>query len=1068
MTLHDLPKDDDPGSPVSSIEEFLRRREDLDRSIRDRFQRPVAVAFTDIVASTDYFEKLGDLEGRLMLQRHHDLLRPVIEAHGGTVTKTLGDGLMVSFRDPVRAALAAAEIQRRLASENKGREPLEQIRVRIGMHWGLAIVEETDIHGDVPNTAARLCSLAKKGDILVSRSLVDAVRDAPEIAHEYVGAKTLKGKTLPVDVYRILWDPFQEADLKRTLPPGREGPESGGASCRLTFQMEDDILRIDASWGKREDGVPRSLRVPFQEREVRELVEEIDECLLGTDSRGRVSKEQVRRLENLGTNLYEILVPRDLAKEVLDRRPDSVLCGIDPALVHIPWELLHDGESFFCLKYSMGRMVLSSPSTDLPRGKSRPAGVGVLIVADPRGDLTAARAEGISVRRVFTRKDIPGLRVYLSSREATCAFLEDQLPQYDLFHYAGHWDFDGADPSLSGFLLSDGKFETGRLLGLARRKRLPRLVFANACRSVRDPGGSSGERLHGLAGGFLQSGVRHYIGSRLDVFDRSSSAFAREFYTRLLEGSPVGEALRYARQRSIEHYGKETLTWASYVLHGDPLETFPDRGVAPAGAFSFLSRFWRNKVRRWPVLSLVSALVLILGLFVLGIRRESPGPNALRRPGEEAFHLLHTGQISRAEGLLQSMTDKNAVYYQGLSALALAKGNVEEAREAWKSARSREPDDPYLDVLAARFALASGNTDEARLSFRKIANEEKLQPWQRAEIHLDLGRIELMRGSLNEALEEFDRALQADPAFLPVYTARGLTLERLGRLEGAVDSYEKGASVNCDDVVNFGLYRRSRQEKEARRNEEQKKRIDDLVAQLVQAYGEGPRSLSGADPWTSRPLSLFFLDLEPRGAPSPREGEDAFFSQLIAGELAECPRIQVVERALLDRLLEELRLSSSQLAEPQTALRLGKILSARVLCTGSILRHQGRVQLNLKAVDTETTRVMAHSSALVPGGEDPVAAVRKTSRQFRERLTEAYPVRCRIREVLGSQLTLNAGSLCGIATDMRLRVMEPEGKGAELVVLDVSDGSSTAVLVSPQARLQPGWRVEEIPGARGG
>jgi len=528
----------------------------------------------------------------------------------------------------------------------------------------------------------------------------------------------------------------------------------------------------------------------------------------------------------------------------------------------------------------------------------------------------------------------------------------------------------------------------------------------------------------------------------------------------------VGDALRHARHRSIAHYGRETLTWASYVLHGDPSETFPDRAVAPAGAFWFLSRVWRDKVRRWSVLALV--LVLAVGLFALGIRRESPGPNILRRPGEEAFHLLHAGQISRAEGLLQSMTDKNALYYQGLSALALAKGNVEEAREAWKSARSQGSDDPYLDVLAARMALASGDTDEARLSLRKIPAAEKLQPWQQAEIHLDLGRIEMMQGAWNEALQEFDRALQADPAFLPAYTAKGLALERLGRLDGAVASYEKGASVNCDDVVNFGLYRRSRQEKETRRNEEQKKRINELVAQLVQAYGEGPRSLSGADPWTSRPLSLFLIELDPRGTPSPREGEDAFFSQLIAGELAECPRIRVVERALLDRVLEELRLGSSQLADPQTALRLGRILSARVLCTGSILRHQGRVQLNLRAVDTETTRVMAHSSALVPVGEDPVTAVRKTSRQFRERIVEAYPVRCRIREVLGPRLTLNAGSLSGITTDMRLRVMEPEGKGTELVVLDVSDGSSTAAPLSPQARFQPGWRVEEIPGARGG
>ncbi len=387
---------------------------------------------------------------------------------------------------------------------------------------------------------------------------------------------------------------------------------------------------------------------------------------------------------------------------------------------------------------------------------------------------------------------------------------------------------------------------------------------------------------------------------------------------------------------------------------------------------------------------------------------------------------------------------------------------MEEARAAWESARSRNPDSPYLLVLAGWIALVEGNLDEAEASFRKALSVEALQSWQRAEVHLGLGRILMKQGFPDQAVVEFDRALDADPSFLQAYTAKGLALERSGKLDAAVAAYERGTFINSDEPVNLALYQRCRREKEIQQDEERKKRIDVLVAELLQRQEKGgPAPVM--DEWTPRPLSLCFLDLEPRGQPAPREGEDEFLSQLVAGELAESSRIQMVERALLERVLEELRLSSSQLADPQSALRLGRILSARILCTGSLVRHQGQVQVNLRAVDTETTRVAATASGILPRNEAPFDAVREISRQLQQRLLAAYPLRCRIQEVQGSLVLLDGGSLVGLRPDTRMRVVEREGKGIELVVREVSADSSTAVPSPSEAELRPGWRVEELP-----
>ena len=78
------------------IEGFLRQRAEIEQTIRERFQREITVMFTDIASSTQFYEVYGDIEGRSMIQRHNDLLVPIIEKHGGRLLRALGDGLMVS------------------------------------------------------------------------------------------------------------------------------------------------------------------------------------------------------------------------------------------------------------------------------------------------------------------------------------------------------------------------------------------------------------------------------------------------------------------------------------------------------------------------------------------------------------------------------------------------------------------------------------------------------------------------------------------------------------------------------------------------------------------------------------------------------------------------------------------------------------------------------------------------------------------------------------------------------------------------------------------------------------
>ncbi|NVM57665.1 MAG: adenylate/guanylate cyclase domain-containing protein, partial [Desulfobacterales bacterium] len=112
---------------------------------RSTDEYPMAVLFTDIVGSTKFFKSHGDLVGRDMLQRHHDMASPIIVEHGGALVKILGDSIMAYFFDCKEALKSAIKIQQELQMYNQRSDPDDHIHIKVGIHFGDGIIEEKDI-----------------------------------------------------------------------------------------------------------------------------------------------------------------------------------------------------------------------------------------------------------------------------------------------------------------------------------------------------------------------------------------------------------------------------------------------------------------------------------------------------------------------------------------------------------------------------------------------------------------------------------------------------------------------------------------------------------------------------------------------------------------------------------------------------------------------------------------------------------------------------------------------------------------------------------------------------------
>ena len=191
--------------------------------------------FTDIEKSSLRWERFPHTMGDA-LARHDALLGTEISKAGGTIFKHAGDGACAVFADINDALDAAVNIQRRLAKENFS--AVEDIRVRIALHLGVAEARGGDYFGDVVNRTARLLRLAHGGQILASEAVRDAVKDEGSRdggTLKYLGVYKFDGLIEPERVFQL-----STSGLQTVFAPLRS-PDTGGSN--LPFQATSFIGR---------------------------------------------------------------------------------------------------------------------------------------------------------------------------------------------------------------------------------------------------------------------------------------------------------------------------------------------------------------------------------------------------------------------------------------------------------------------------------------------------------------------------------------------------------------------------------------------------------------------------------------------------------------------------------------------------------------------------------------------------------------------------------------------------------------------------------------------------------
>jgi predicted ATPase/class 3 adenylate cyclase len=193
-------------------------------------RKTVTVVFCDLKGSTELGDRLDSEALREVLALYFSAMKPVLEGHGGTIEKYIGDAIMAVFGlprmhedDALRAVRATAEMG----------EVLEDLNVTLRAEFGVTLENRTGVNtgevvtgegsgsqrlatGDTVNVAARLEQVAPVGEVLIGESTYRLVRQAVEVVP--VEPLTLKGKPEPVPAYRLL---SVAADARSARPTDR-------------------------------------------------------------------------------------------------------------------------------------------------------------------------------------------------------------------------------------------------------------------------------------------------------------------------------------------------------------------------------------------------------------------------------------------------------------------------------------------------------------------------------------------------------------------------------------------------------------------------------------------------------------------------------------------------------------------------------------------------------------------------------------------------------------------------------------------------------------------------------
>jgi class 3 adenylate cyclase len=153
----------------------------------------IAFLFSDLKGSTQLYEGIGDAAAYSRVSRHFDFIRQEVGRGGGSIVKTMGDGVMCAFHQLDDALGTAVRLQSRVTAWCREQSIDPPLSLKVGVHHGPAIAmtanDQLDYFGRTVNLAARVADQSHGGDVVVLQSVLGQSDRAVLGGHPRVAAE---------------------------------------------------------------------------------------------------------------------------------------------------------------------------------------------------------------------------------------------------------------------------------------------------------------------------------------------------------------------------------------------------------------------------------------------------------------------------------------------------------------------------------------------------------------------------------------------------------------------------------------------------------------------------------------------------------------------------------------------------------------------------------------------------------------------------------------------------------------------------------------------------------------
>lgn len=459
-----------------------------------------------------------------------------------------------------------------------------------------------------------------------------------------------------------------------------------------------------------------------------------------------------------------------------------------------------------------------------------------------------------------------------------------------------------------------------------------------------------------------------------------------------------------------------------------------------------------------------------------------PGVEHIAR-AERAYELLRLKQIDDAERIFRALASAGhpeVVWMgrEGLAEVLLARRDLPAALAEANDIIAKAPTRSAAYLIRGRAQAESGQLQAAQASLQQAASGQTAADFsfQKASAHVAVGNVQ-RKTDPQAAIKSYERASRENPQSVEALSNLAVLLSENGQSSRAQQILEKAKALDPNDAMTLGLMRQIQDNLAQEQDRSRQAFVDDAVKELSARFRNPPPRPAAAgapDDWTSPVLALSVLPFSDQSTPgvTGRIGLDTLVQQELIRELQQ-RGFTLVERRVLDKVLAEVKLGSSELADQDTQIRLGKVLAARLMVSGILTQQGTHLAASVRAIDTETTQLAMVRSERNSGPLNPTELAANIAKAVAATVADKYPLKGRIVAVEGERAIINLGKRHGLATGQSFNVLsrgEPielngrvlgykEDRIAQVTVTEVQEQLAYARVAEVKAPLEKNQRI---------